>query len=166
MRRANGGAVIGRTLPRRQQQEDVMSEPGKLETFEFEKVSLTDARKALDDAVKPAVTINKTAVNHEAKRKPAQPESLRTATIQWMLKLPPHIQPRHLQVKYPRVANRVAALWSDPTGCESYLDDLLTDKRGGRKGFPLNVAQEVASIRDYYFRLNHKGGAWEEVEWS
>ncbi|HEY3179963.1 MAG TPA: hypothetical protein VGL25_13885 [Casimicrobiaceae bacterium] len=144
-----------------------MSDPGNPDTFEFEKVSLSDARKALDDAVKPAVTVTKTAANHESKRKAAPPESLRTTTIQWILKLPPQIQPRHLQVKYPRVANRIAALWGDPTGCESYLDDLLTDKRGGRKGFPLNVAQEIASIRDYYFRLNHKGGAaWEHVEWS
>src|SRR5437762_4635208 len=167
MGRANDRPAIGRTLPRRQQQEGVMSEPGNPGAFEFEKVSLTDARKALEDSVKPAVTVNKSATNHEAKRKPAQAESLRTATIQWIMKLPAQIQPRHLQVKYPRVANRIAALWGDPTGCESYLDDLLTDKRGGRKGFPLNVATEVSSIRDYYFRLNHKGGAaWEYVEWS
>jgi hypothetical protein len=167
MGRADGGPMIGRTLPRRQQQEDVMSEPGNPDTFEFEKVSLTDARKALEDSVKPLVTVNKNAVNHESKRKPAAPESLRTATIQWIMKLPPQIQPRHLHVKYPRVANRIAALWGDTTGCESFLDDLLTDSRGGRKGFPLNVATEISTIRDYYFRLNHKGGAaWEYVEWS
>jgi len=143
-----------------------MSEPGNRDAFEFEKVDLKDARKALDESLTPAVTVAKSATNWETKRKGASAESLRTATIQWMLKLPPHIQPRHLQVKYPRVANRIAALWSEATGCESYLDDLLTDKRGGRKGFPLNVAQEIASIRDYYFRLHHKGTAWEHVEWS
>ena len=143
-----------------------MSEPVKSDAFEFEKVSVTDARKALDETVIPAATIKKTVANWESKRKAASAESLRTATIQWILKLPPHVQPRHLQVKYPRVANRIAALWQESTGCESYLDDLLTDKRGGRKGFPLNVAQEVASIRDYYFRLHHKGTAWEHVEWS
>ena len=143
-----------------------MAEPVKPGTFEFEKVSVSDARKALDEQVIPSGAARKPAANWETKRKPAAGESLRTATIQWMLKLPPHIQPRHLQVKYPRVANRIAALWSDEGGCESYLDDLLTDKRGGRKGFPLNVAQEVASIRNYYNRLHHKGTAWEHVEWS
>jgi hypothetical protein len=143
-----------------------MAEPVKPDTFEFEKVSVTDARKALDETVISAGAAKKPAANWESKRKPAAAESLRTATIQWILKLPPHIQPRHLQVKYPRVANRIAALWADEGGCESYLDDLLTDKRGGRKGFPLNVAQEVASIRDYYSRLHHKGTAWEHVEWS
>jgi len=144
-----------------------MSEPVKPDAFEFEKVSLTDARKVLDDTVKPAVNVSKPAASWDTKRKLTPPESLRTSTIQWILKLPPHIQPRLLQVKYPRVANRIAALWADPTGCESFFDDLLTDKRGGRKGFPLNVANEVASLRDYYFRLHHKGGAaWEHVEWS
>ena len=143
-----------------------MSEPVKPDTFEFEKVSMSDARKALEETVIPATAVKKEAANWEAKRKPAAAESLRTATIQWILKLPPHVQPRHLQVKYPRVANRIAALWNDAAGCESYLDELLTDKRGGRKGFPLNVAQEIASIRDYYFRLHHKGTAWEHVEWS
>src|SRR4051812_4226142 len=112
-----------------------MSEPGKPDTFEFEKVDLNDARKALEESVTPAVTVSKTTTNWEAKRKAAGAESLRTATIQWILKLPPHVQPRHLQVKYPRVANRIAALWPEPTGCESLLDDLLTDKRGGRRGF-------------------------------
>ena len=143
-----------------------MAEPVKNDTFEFEKVSLNDARKVLDEAVTPVTTVKKDVANWEGKRKPAAAESLRTATIQWILKLPPHIQPRHLQVKYPRVANRIAALWAEWETCEAYLDDLLTDRRGGRKGFPLNVAQEVASIRDYYFRLHHKGTAWEHVEWS
>ena len=143
-----------------------MSEPVKPDTFEFEKVSVTEARKALDEAVIPTAGVKKPAANWESKRKSAGAESLRTATIQWILKLPPHIQPRHLQVKYPRVANRIATLWGDEGGCESYLDDLLTDKRGGRKGFPLNVATEIASLRDYHFRLHHKGMvAWDHVEW-
>jgi hypothetical protein len=109
-----------------------MAGPGNPDSFEFEKVSLDDARKA---------------------------------TVQWILKLPPHVQPRHLQVKYPRIANRLASLWTEPTRCEPYFEDLLTDKRGGRKGFPLAVAQELASLRDYYFRLHHKGFvAWDHVE--
>jgi len=49
--------------------------------------------------------------------------------------------------------------------CEGYLDSLLEDKRGGRKGVPLSVAQELASIRDHYFRLHHKSHtAWDHVE--
>ena len=143
-----------------------MAVSGKPDSFEFEKVSVADARKALDDAVKPAGGTVRPATNWESKRKPAAAETLRTATIQWILKLPPHVQPRHLQVKYPRIANRMAALWDDQTSCEGFMDDLLTDKRGGRKGFPLEVAQEIASLRDFHFRLHHKDKvAWDHVEW-
>ena len=142
-----------------------MSGTGKPESFEFEKVSLDDARKALDDSVKPVVNVTKTATDWEKRRSPQTAEAMRTATIQWILKLPPHVQPRHLQVKYPRIANKLANLWAEPARCEPYLDELITDKRGGRKGFPLSVAQELASLRDYYFRLHHKGGiAWDHVE--
>ena len=135
------------------------------DSFEFEKVSLDDARQVLDDAVKPVYKTALPPVQWEARRKPAGAESLRTATLQWILKLPPHVQPRHLQVRYPRIANRMAADWDHVSNCESYLESLLTDKRGGRKGFPLNVAQEIASLRDYYFRLHHKNlTPWDHVE--
>ena len=143
-----------------------MAGPGNPDSFEFEKVSMADARKALEDSVRPAGGTVRPAANWAGKRKPATAETLRTATIQWILKLPPHVQPRHLQVKYPRIANRMAALWDDQASCESFMDDLLTDKRGGRKGFPLEVAQEVASLRDFHFRLHHKDKvAWDHVEW-
>ena len=90
---------------------------------------------------------------------------MRTATIQWIIKLPTHVQPRYLQVKYPRIANQLASMWAEPARCEPYLDELMTDKRGGRKGFPIAVAQELASLRDFYFRLHHKGlVAWDHVE--
>jgi hypothetical protein len=142
-----------------------MPEPGNSDSLEFEKVSLDDARKALDESVKPAVDIVRAATNHEQRRAPQAAEAMRTATIQWILKLSPHVQPRHLQVKYPRIANRLATLWPEPERCEPYFEELLTDKRGGRKGFPLAVAQELASLRDYYFRLHHKGVvAWDHVE--
>jgi hypothetical protein len=127
---------------------------------------MADARKALEESVKPVGGTVRPAANWAGKRKPAAAETLRTATIQWILKLPPHVQPRHLQVKYPRIANRMAALWDDQTSCESFMDELLTDKRGGRKGFPLEVAQEIASLRDFHFRLHHKDKvAWDHVEW-
>jgi hypothetical protein len=135
------------------------------DSLEFEKVSLDDARQVLDDAVKPVYSTSRPAVSWEGRRKPAAAESLRTATLQWLLKLPPHVQPRHLQVRYPRIANRLAADWDRVAACEPYLESLLTDKRGGRKGFPLNVAQEIASLRDHYFRLHHKNlTPWDHVE--
>ena len=142
-----------------------MPGPNKPESFEFEKVSVDDARKVLDDGVKPVVDISRPKIDWEQRRKGAGAESLRTATLQWILKLPEHVQPRHLQLRYPRIANRIAGLWNDVAPCETYLEGLLQDKRGGRKGFPLAVAQEFANLRDYYFRLHHKQlTPWDHVE--
>jgi hypothetical protein len=142
-----------------------MPGPSKPDSFEFEKVSLDDARKALDDTVKPVVDRTRPATDWGKQRRPAGAETLRTATLQWILKLPPHVQPRHLQLRYPRIANRIAATWDHVEPCETYLESLLSDKRGGRKGFPLSVAQELASLREYYFRLHHKKlTPWDHVE--
>jgi len=149
-----------------------MAGPKNPDTFEFEKVSIDDARQVLDDAVKPAYGAKRAAVDGVERRKggapgatPGAAETLRTATLQWILKLPPHVQPRHLQVRYPRIANRLAAEWDHIAVCETYFESLLTDKRGGRKGFPLAVAQEIAGLRDYYFRLHHKNlTPWDHVE--
>ena len=145
-----------------------MAEPTKPDTFEFEKVSLDDARQVLNDAVKPAVYVKRASADGVERRKGGASggaETLRTATLQWILKLPPHVQTRHLQVRYPRIANRLAAEWDHIAVCETYFESLLTDKRGGRKGFPLAVAQEIAVLRDYYFRLHHKNlTPWDHVE--
>ncbi len=135
------------------------------DSLDFEVVSVNDARRVLDDAVKPAYTVAKPPVDWTQRRKSAGAETLRTATLQWILKLPPHVQPRHLQLRFPRIANRMAAEWPHVSACETFLDSLITDKRGGRKGFPLQVAQEIASLRDYYFRLHHKNlTPWDHVE--
>ena len=142
-----------------------MAGSDKPDSFEFEKVSVADARKVLDDSVKPVVDRSRPAVDWVQRRKGAGAETLKTVTLQWILKLPPRVQPRHLQLRYPRIANRIAADWENVAVCEPYLESLLQDKRGGRKGFPLAVAQEVASIRDYYFRLHHTNlTPWDHVE--
>lgn len=45
---------------------------------------------------------------------------------------------------FPRVADQVGALWSQPKECISYLQHLLEDNReGSRIGFPQSVAEEL-----------------------
>ncbi|MEO5765451.1 MAG: hypothetical protein ABIR52_09110 [Casimicrobiaceae bacterium] len=145
-----------------------MPGPKNPDSFEFEKVSLDEARQVLDDAVRPAVVVSRSTAGAMERRKAGAgsgAETLRTATLQWILKLPQHVQPRHLQLRYPRIANRLAAEWEHVVVCETFLESLLTDKRGGRKGFPLAVAQEIAGLRDYYFRIHHKKlTPWDHVE--
>ena len=133
--------------------------------FEFEKVSLTDARKALEETGPAAYAARKKVENWEQKRTAGASEPLSDEATEWMTSLPDTVQPKQLALRYARLANRICKLWKEPQKCDRFLDDLMMDRRGGRKGFPLPVANELASLRDYYFRLHHHGkSAWEHVE--
>jgi hypothetical protein len=65
-------------------------------------------------------------------------------------KLPEDIRPNLTAEKFPRVVNKLGTLWKRPDEFVEYLDELLVDKRGKRKGFPLSVALELASVKDHY----------------
>ena len=53
------------------------------------------------------------------------------------------LKPLQLCNAYPRVVNRIAAAWSDPDLTDGIFNDLLLDRRGGRKGFPPGIAAEI-----------------------
>ena len=139
-----------------------VSDPGALE---FEKVSFTDARKALEETGPAAYAVPKKVEDWEAKRSQTAAEPLSDATTAWIAEMPEAVQPRQLALRYARLANKLCKVWTDPLKCEPLLDDLMMDRRGGRKGFPLQVANELATLRDYYFKLPHHGtSAWDLVE--
>jgi hypothetical protein len=79
-------------------------------------------------------------------RRSAPAETLLPGTSAWATRLPPQLRPRALLDRYPRVANLVAATWSDARAFETYMESLLTDKRGHRRGFPPEVQRELASL--------------------
>ena len=134
-------------------------------SLEFEKVSLTDARKALDETGPAAHAAPKLRENWEEKRTQAPAEPLSDETSAWMSELPDAVRPRQLALRYPRLANRLCKAWKEPRKCESLLDDLMMDRRGTRKGFPLQVANELATLRQYFDKQHHGGpSAWEYVE--
>jgi hypothetical protein len=79
------------------------------------------------------------------------PENPRDKTLskvaeEWSQRLPPQLQTHALCEQYPRVANRIALCWSDPVLARVLLAQLLTDHRGGRKGFPAPVHAELAAL--------------------
>lgn len=43
---------------------------------------------------------------------------------------------------YPRISSRIQQLWGSPE-CEAYLNNLVIDTRGNRKGFPPAVMEEL-----------------------
>ena len=79
-----------------------------------------------------------------------QDHMLLDVTVAWARQLPRELEPFELMERYPRVANRLALCWSDAVLTARLLDTLLMDRRGGRKGFPPNVAVELVRMRRLY----------------
>jgi len=79
------------------------------------------------------------------------------ATARWVATLPSEIQPLTLLQRLPRIANDLARVWHDDTELQLHLDELLTDRRGGRQGFPPEIHQELLMLREYSNRLRRSG---------
>ncbi|MDD5181510.1 MAG: ankyrin repeat domain-containing protein [Gallionellaceae bacterium] len=59
--------------------------------------------------------------------------------------------PHALEKQYPRIMSKIIELWDAPD-IEEYLLDLMIDKRGGRQGFPKEVAAEIHYLDQVYER--------------
>jgi len=69
--------------------------------------------------------------------------SMSEMTVVWLLRLPEHIRPLALCEQFPRIANRIALCWDDPKLTAIVLQELLTDRRGNRRGYTAEVKSEL-----------------------
>jgi hypothetical protein len=76
-------------------------------------------------------------------------------TLEWLKSLPPDVQPFAVVRRYARVANLIAATWEDSKAFHAYMESLLTDKRGNRKGFPPDVLAELLALQRHYDARGH-----------
>jgi len=84
-------------------------------------------------------------------------QTLTTLAMAWRDSLPAELQPRALCERYPRIANRLALCWSDPVLTDAVMRDLLTPRRGGRKGFPKEVRIELMALQAATGQHAHPG---------
>ena len=122
--------------------------------FEFELTDFASARETLDNTslewAAESARPNDPAEWAKRRRPPVPTDrALAGPTIDWMLRLPAAVQPRQLADKFPRLANQIAAAWFDPTRCESALQALLTDERGGRRGLAYELRREVEVLQQH-----------------
>jgi uncharacterized protein len=82
--------------------------------------------------------------------KPPEVVTLTERANKWLEKIPEEARPKLLQDQFPRIVNRISSMWNHPDELMEYLNELLMDTRGDRAGFPLPVAMEIATIKDYY----------------
>lgn len=125
-----------------------------MDSIPFAKVSIEEARAALhSDAMKKDVG-PQTKKDWSGRRTPPDKLSpeLNTSTFKWMASLPAKSRPYELAKQFPRIANRLAEAWDRPQMCERYLDELILDSRGDRKGFPPGIAAEVTALKAHFLR--------------
>ena len=72
-----------------------------------------------------------------------------TTTLVWANRLPDSVKPTALLRHFPRIANHIAASWRDPAVLNRYLQSLLLDERGNRRGFPSEVQEELVQLRAF-----------------
>lgn len=92
-------------------------------------------------------------------------ETLTNEAVEWLAGLPENMQPNELPIRFPRIANELARRWINGDACRRYLEDLLIDKRGTRQGLPDEVAQELATLKNYFETVLYPvpQTAWDEV---
>jgi len=75
------------------------------------------------------------------------------------------VRPRQLAAAFPRIVNRMASLWKSPRQMDLYFEDLLTDTRGTRQGFPLGILMELTTLKEHYqtkvFPPTQRGDVWK-----
>jgi hypothetical protein len=75
------------------------------------------------------------------------------------------VRPSQLAAAFPRIINRMAGLWRSPRQMDRYFDDLLTDTRGNRQGFPLGILMELTTLKEHYqtkvFPPTQRGDVWQ-----
>lgn len=99
------------------------------------------------------------------RRRPEHVEIIAPATARWLMQLPPKARPLRLPIEFARIANTLSGRWTTRAACLAYLDDLLIDKRGNRRGFPADVVLEIAALKNYFETTLHPAPqtAWEEI---
>jgi hypothetical protein len=99
-------------------------------------------------------------------RRPARETDLvlTGTTRRWLRQLPARRRPVRLCELHPRVANRIAFAWADPRTSELMLEDLLADRRGGRRGFAPPIVRELQRLRE--FNAQHRVEVSQEPFWD
>ena len=126
--------------------------PGSLDlgALEFELTDFNEARLALEEppaGLRAASDLR--PGRWESKRRPklATDKALVGRTLDWIVALPEAARPKKLADGNPRIANALAECWDDAARANAYIDDLLTDRRGGRRGLPPEVKEELQLLQ-------------------
>jgi hypothetical protein len=109
------------------------------------------------DHLPPESTVGADDAKWAPVRKTRPINVLLPATQRWLGMLAPDVKPQALATQFPRLANHIATDWGNPDACRSFMYHLLVDQRGGRRGFPKDVLQDILALRTFYAQIHPAG---------
>jgi hypothetical protein len=118
--------------------------------LEFEPVSIAKARAVANRLPGGVETMLDRMPNGWDKvREPLEVQDLKLKpdTLAWMRQLPKDLMPVFTATAFPRVLNRIAGAWYSHDELEVIWEDIFQNNRRNRRGFPLNVRNELNALR-------------------
>jgi len=102
--------------------------------------------------------------DRKSRRKAAPANVPLPRTLDWVKGLPPSVKPTALLRQYARIANVLAATWNDHKALSSYMNCLVRDDRGNRKGLPPEILREIRALREYHATINaEQSSTWTVI---
>jgi hypothetical protein len=126
--------------------------PRNPDSIDFELTDFEDARQVLDDlppGLAEAKHMQPGYWEQQRRRPVATDRALTGMAMDWVIGLPAALRPHATCEQFPRVVNAVAGAWADRAYGAQVLDHMINDYRGGRRGFPAAVRQELDALLVY-----------------
>jgi hypothetical protein len=121
--------------------------PSNSGLMDFEPVSIEEARAAMDEADVAMASLVSPAYWAKVRRPPsATDRALTGPSLTWLAKMPEEVRPNVTVERYPRVINALVEVWRDRDERDQAFENLLNDKRPGRRGFPQDVERELSTL--------------------
>jgi hypothetical protein len=121
--------------------------PRRSGLMDFEPVSIDQARAALDEIDAAMASLIRPEYWLKVRRKPlASDRALTGRSMKWLTELPEDLRPVITMQRYARVINSIVDAWPDPDARDEVFENLLNDRRRGRRGFPIDVERELSSL--------------------
>lgn len=115
--------------------------------MDFEPVSIDDARAALDEIDAAMASMISPEYWTKVRRKTlATDRALTGRSMKWLAELPEEIRPVVTMQRYARVINVIVDAWPNADDRDQVFDNLLNDRRKGRRGFPIDVERELSAL--------------------
>jgi hypothetical protein len=121
--------------------------PRRSGLMEFEPVSIDEARAAIDEIDAAMASLIRPEYWVKVRRKAlATDRALTGRSMKWLAELPEDLRPVVTMQRYARVINSIVDAWPRPAERDDVFENLLNDRRRGRRGFPIDVERELSAL--------------------